>query len=111
MDDSSSSASGDRDGTLRPGHSWYEKMSAVKENGLRAAKQMREQNKRFELGILAPREMKGGDTIPLSAVFIPLDWKIATRLEMVESAKDMITNAYMLNSLDPAFPTVLRVDH
>ncbi len=27
---------------------------------------------------------------------------------MVKSATDMITNAYILDSLDPAFPTVLR---
>ena len=86
-------------------------MSAVKVNGLRMAKhmreQMREQNKRFVVEILAPKEMKGGDTIPVSAVVIHLDWKIATRLEMIESARDMITNAYILDSLDPAFPTVL----
>ena len=36
-----------------------------------------------------------------------LDWTIATRLEMVESARDMITSAYLIDSLDPAFPTVL----
>ena len=32
---------------------------------------------------------------------------MATRLEMVESAREMITKAYMIDSLDPAFPHVL----
>ena len=83
-------------------------MSAVKENGIRMAKHMREQDKRFVVEILAPQEVKGGDTVPLSAVVIHLDWKIATRLKMVESARDLITNAYIVDSLDPVFPTVLK---
>ena len=83
-------------------------MAAVKENGLRVAKDIGEQNLPFVVKPLAPKEVRGGDTIPLSGVVIKLDWQIATKLEMVESARDMITKAYMLDSLDPAFPTVLR---
>ena len=79
----------------------------LKEEGTRIAKQMRRQNRRFVPRILAPREVDGGDTIPLRAVFVKSDWKIAARLEMVESATDMITNAYIIGALDPAFPTVL----
>ena len=79
----------------------------LKEEGTRIAKQMRRQNRRFVPRILAPREVDGGDTIPLRAVFVKSDWKIAARLEMVESATDMITNAYIIDALDPAFPTVL----
>ena len=71
------------------------------------AKQMRGQNRRFVPEILAPTEIEGGDTIPLRAVIIKLDWKVAARLEMVESARDMITKAYIIGALDPAFPTVL----
>ena len=87
---------------------WDEKMATVKKNGIRMAKHMRKQNRTFIAEILAPKEVKAGDTVPLSGVVIKLDWKIVTKLEMVESAKDMITNAYILDSLDPAFPTVLR---
>ena len=88
--------------------SWPEIMSAVQEEGLRMANQLREQGEPFDMGILAPREVKGGDKVPLSGVIIPLDWKIAKRREMVEIARDLITNAYMLDSLDPGLPTVLR---
>ena len=79
----------------------------LREEGTRIAKQMRRQNRRFSLMILAPREVDGGDTIPLRSVIVKPDWKIAARLEMVESATDMITNAYIIGALDPAFPTVL----
>ena len=79
----------------------------LKEEGTRMAKQMRRQNRRFVPKVLAPKEVDGGDTIPLRAVIVKSDWKIAARLEMVESATDMITNAYIIDALDPAFPTVL----
>ena len=108
MDDNNSSTSGDVSITVIPEHSWDEKMAAVKKNGLRMAKDIGEHNVPFVVKPLAPKEVQGGDTIPLSGVVIKLDWKIATKLEMVESARDMITNAYILDSLDPAFPTVLR---
>ena len=107
MDDNKTSASGDVSVTIMPKHSWDEKMAAVKENGLRVAKDISEHNGPFVVKPLAPKEVQGGDTIPLSGVVIKLDWKIATKLEMVESARDLITNAYILHSLDPAFPTVL----
>ncbi len=108
MDDKRISNSGEVPDTVPSPRGWDEKMSAVKENGLRMAKHMREQNKPFVVEILAPQEVKGGDTVPLSAVVIHLDWKIATRLKMVESARDLITNAYIVDSLDPVLPTVLK---
>ena len=81
--------------------------SRLKDEGTRLARQMRGQNQRFVLKILVPKEVEGGDTIPLRAVFVKADWKAAARLEMVESATQMITNAYIIGDLDPAFPTVL----
>ena len=69
---------------------------------------MKDEGHLFKVAILAPREVKGGDTIPLSGVVLPLNWKIAKRLEMVESARDLITNAYILDSLDHGLPTILR---
>ena len=101
------SQSGDIAITVRPGHEWNEKMSAVKENGDRMAKLLREQGDRFIVKPLAPKEVQGGASVPLSGVVIKLDWRIATKLEMVESANDMITKAYILDALDPALPTVM----
>ena len=68
---------------------------------------MRKQDQRFIAKILALKEVQGGDTIPLRAVVIKPDWKIAAKLEMVESGTDIITRAYIVGALDPAFPTVL----
>ena len=93
--------------TVKPKHAWDEKMSAIRETGTRVAKKIREQGHAFDVQILAPREMPGEHAVPISAVTLELDWKIATRLEMFEHARDIITRAYMLDSLDPALPTLL----
>ena len=108
MADLGISESGSLSVTVKPKDEWAKMMAAVKEDGSRVAKCMREQGRRLEVGVLAPKYVQSEDTVPVSGVFIDLDWKIATKLEMVESARDMITKAYILSSLDPAFPTVLR---
>ena len=87
MDYSKISASGDVNVIVMPKHEWDKKMSAIKEDGNRVANQMREQDKPFIVKPLAPKEMKGGDTVPLSGVVIKLDWKITTKLEMVRIRK------------------------
>jgi hypothetical protein len=71
------------------------------------AKQLRKEGRKFVVKPLGPREMEEQDMIPLSGVILPLDWKIAKRLEMVEIARDLITTAYIIDSLDPGLPTVL----
>ena len=107
MDDHRTSQSGEVSITVKPKHEWDKTMSAVKEDGIRMAKHLREQDHRFIVEVLAPKEVQGGDTVPVMGVVIALDWKIATKLDMVESARDMITKAYILGSLDPALPTIL----
>ena len=102
------SESGSLDVTVKTKQSWTETVSAAQEEGLRMAKQIRNEGRQFVVEPLGPREMEEQDTIPLSGVVLQLDWKIAKRLAMVESAKDLITNAYILDSLDPGLPTVLR---
>ena len=101
-------ASGSVDITVVPKHSWDEKMDIIQQNGLRIAMEYSKQGLPFVVKPLAPKEVQGEDTIPLSGVVIKLDWQIAKKLQMVDSARDMITYAYILNALDPAFPTVLR---
>ena len=108
MDSNVTSESGSLAVTIKPNHEWAKMMSAVKEDGDRVATRMREQGHRFIVEGLAPKEIQSGDTVPISGVVIGLDWKIATRLEMVELARDMITKAYLLGSLDGALPTVMR---
>lgn len=107
MDNQSNSESDQIPVTIRPQHDWDEMMASVKEEGHRLAEDMREQNHRFMTKILTPMEVHSGDMLPVSGTILPLDWKIAKRLAMVESARDIITKAYILGSLDPGLPTML----
>ena len=94
--------------TVTPELNWDRMISVIKRNGNRMARRMAEQDQRFIVRILAPKMVQSGDTVPLSGAVIDLDWKVAKRLEMVDSARDMISKAYLLGSLDRGFPTVLR---
>ena len=107
MDNVGNSESVSNEDTAKSMQSWPEIMSAVQEEGLRMAKQLKDEGQPVKWAILAPREVKGGDTIPLAGVALPLDWKIAKRLEMVEIARDLITNAYTIDSLDSMLPIAL----
>ena len=93
--------------TVKSKEGWAKTMSAAQKEGIRMAEQMKKDGRPFIVKILAPREVQGLDTIPLGSVIIQLDWKIAKRQAMIESARDLITNAYTLGSLDPGLPTVL----
>lgn len=108
MDKVRNSESVSNEDTGKSMQSWDEAMSAVQQEGLRLVKQLKAEGQPVKWAILAPREVKGGDTIPLAGVALPLDWKIAKRLEMVEIARDLITNAYIIDSLDPGLLSVLR---
>ena len=93
--------------TVRPKHSWDQKMAAVTEAGARVVQELQQKGHAFKVEILAPNEVDDQTPVPLAAVKLELDWKIATRLEMVEAARNIITSAFMLKSLDPGFPSVL----
>ena len=45
--------------------------------------------------------------MPLAAVSIEQDWKRAKNLDLANTARTLITQAYFLGSLDPALPSVL----
>ena len=56
---------------------------------------------------LAPRLALIGDTVHLMEVGLDLDWKLSTRLKMIELARDFITESYFLDELNPAVSTVI----
>ena len=93
--------------TVTPKKSWNEMIEGIRQKGTRMAKELREQGHKFKVGILAPRKVQGGDSVPLSGIRFDLDWKMATRLEMIELARDLITKSYFLGTLDQSLPTVL----
>ena len=107
MDKVGSSKSASQEVTIKSDQGWAQVVSEAQAEGLRMVKQLKEQGDTYDMVILAPKEIKGGDTIPLSGTFIPLDWKIAKRREMVKNAVDFISNAYIVDSLVPGLPTVL----
>ena len=93
--------------TVSPKESWEKKVSSIRESGARMEKNLREKGHRIHVEILGPREVQGGDAVPVSGVEIKLDWKIETRIQLVEAANSMIAKAYLIDSLDPALPAVL----
>ena len=93
--------------TVKPIDSWKKDLSIIRMSGIRMANELRKSGHNFLVRILAPREVKGSDTVPLAGIKIDLNWKVETRLRMVESANNMIADAYLIDSLDPGFPAVL----
>ena len=102
------SESGSINVTVIPKLEWAEKLVSVQQEGNAMANRTRLQGLRFIVKPLAPREVLSEDRVPLSGVVLQPDWKIAKRLEMVESARDLIDKAYVVGDLDPALPTVLK---
>lgn len=99
--------------TVRPKHSWDERMTTLKAAGEHMANELQKRGHAFKVEILGPTEMAPKEVddypqeVPLSSVILDLDWKIVTKLEMVDHARDILTRAFMLNSLDSALPSVL----
>ena len=87
--------------------SWKKKVTSIRNSGARMERKLRQKGQKFHVEILGPREVKGGDAVPLSGVTIKLDWKIETRIKLVGAANSMIANAYLIDSLDPALPAIL----
>ncbi len=87
--------------------SWRTKIAEAAAKGNRKAKELREAGHKAKVEILAPNEMSGQESVQLAPVTLPLDWRLATRLEMVEDARGLITKAVLLKSLDPGLPLIL----
>ena len=88
---------------VRSRQEWAE----VVADGERKAKELREAGHAFKVEILAPNELYEQTPVSLAAVKLNLDWKVATRLEMVDGARNFITKALMLGALDPGLPSIL----
>ena len=97
--------------TAKPKHEWDKQISSMKRSGARKAKEFRRRGHKFLVQILAPREVQGGDSVPVSGIEIQLDWKVETRIKLTAAANDMITNAYLIDCLDPGPPRRSQVDH
>lgn len=87
--------------------SWEELMAEVCGAGMEKSVSLRQQGHAFHVEILGARRVQSPKSFPLAAVMMDLDWKLAAKLEMVEAARDLITNAHVLDSLDGALPTAL----
>ena len=98
---------GDATVTLLTEASWNAKLGAFKVEGRRAARRKANEGHVFEVAVLAPHEMRGGSSVPLSGAMLKLNWKLVKKREMVESAREFLSNAYICDSLDPALPFVL----
>ena len=92
---------------LMDSDTWEEKMADVRKSGMEKAAALRQEGRAFHVEILGSKEVNSAQSVPLAAVMMDFDWQLAVRLEMVESARDFITNAHTLDSLDGALPAVL----
>ena len=94
---------------------WGDKVAAVKQSGESAARELLDQGLERDVQILAPREMPAADpeatieenSVPLAAAILNIDWKIETRRHMAELVRDLLTQAYLIESFDASLPTVL----
>ena len=87
--------------------SWTKKLDRIMAEGRAAAKREADEGRAFEVAVLAPHEIRGGVSIPLTGAVLKLNWKLVKRREMVTSARNFISNAYICDCLDPALPVVL----
>ena len=90
---------------------WQGKKEEQRQAGVRISEDMRRKGHTFQAKILAPRHAPKDKAVfkefNVATVVIKRDWKIATKLAMVEDANNLITKAYMTDSLDAAFPLIL----
>ena len=93
--------------TLSKG-SWDSRCEGIKEESLRMRRESSKSNEaNFVAKIVAPREVKPGSQVGMAAVVIVKDWKLAKRIEMVETARDFLTAAHAIDMNDPALPIAL----
>lgn len=92
---------------LLPSDAWDRKMKPIKKSGAYLAETLRAQGHPFKVMIFALREARSDEPLMLSGVTLPLDWKIETRWKMFESARDLMTNAYIIDALDPGLSAIL----
>lgn len=107
MDNRGASEAASSEVTVWPRQEWNRMLSEVVRRGSLAAGRLREQGHRFVVKVLAPKCVRAEDRVPISAARIGLDWRISTRLEMAKLARELISQSYLIGSLDAALPTVL----
>lgn len=100
----------DRDHYLNtiPKDEWDGKVAVVRRKGEPFAREMRSQGKSFAPAILGPKEFPAGAEVTLYLVEIQLDWKAATKLEMVKDANNFLTKARQIDIFHPDVLAALR---
>ncbi len=91
-----------------PKDEWDGKVDVVRQRGERFAREMRSQGKPFKAAILGPKEVPKDAEFTLQAVVIQLDWKAATKLELVEDANNFLTKARQVDIFHPDLLAALK---
>ena len=94
--------------TVQPDDWWEQRLADIRREGLRMARKYRSGGHHWHLENLSLPQVRGGDTVGLAVAKIDLNWKIATKIEMVKAARDIMGKSYTLGSLDPALQTILK---
>ena len=93
--------------TVIPKDKWKQKMAAIRRKSDRFVSKHRRLGGRFKVTALYPNSLCGGDSVQMAAVILNLDWKIAIKMDIVQSARDIITKLNLIRALDPAFTSIL----
>ena len=80
----------------------------VRKQGIQRAEALLKEGCKLDVMILAPTEVRGGDTVPLAGVITKPDWKTVAKHELADLATEFISKAYLIGMLDNALPTILK---
>ena len=78
----------------------------VRKQGIKRAEALIKGGRKLDVMILAPTEVRGGDTVQLARVITKPDWKIVAKHELVDLATEFISKAYLIGLLDTALPKI-----
>ena len=100
---------GKTDIKIFPKEEWQNKLIKIKENSNKFTNENFDKDELLKIEILAPKEICEKDTVPLYSVILEQHNKdsVYVQYEMIKSAREFISNAYIIGSLDPALPKVL----
>ena len=94
-----------------PVEQWKEKMVTLQKEGEQAAEEMQSRGRPFQTRVLNPQEAPENSSengeLNLVAVVIERDWKVPTKLAMIEDANNFLTKAYNIGALNAALSPIL----
>ncbi len=92
-----------------PDDSWEGFLRVMKAKGEQMASDISERNNgaRHHIELIGQKIVRKRHAAPVAGAPFRLDWKTELKLEIVDHARTIITDSYIMGSLDPFLPAVL----